>query len=145
MALPRGTDTKNRRWEAAVAPRLCACHGVILAASHEASCGGPCKKFSQFGRLAARPLSLRIASPLAARDTPSNPVTDTLGTLPSGLQHHLLAAVALVQEQVISQRSLLELEAVGDDEAGVDLPPPDPLEQRLHVAVHVTLTGPDRQ
>ncbi len=39
----------------------------------------------------------------------------------------------------------IELEAVSDDEAGVDLTPLSAVEQRLHVALHVALAGFDAE
>jgi hypothetical protein len=46
----------------------------------------------------------------------------------SGLQHDLYAVVLLVQKHVVSFRSILETQAVGDDEAGIDLALLDPFE-----------------
>jgi hypothetical protein len=59
--------------------------------------------------------------------------------IPSHVQHYLLTPVPLIEEHVIPRRRLLQPHPMGDDEARIDLPPFDPLEQWPHVAVHVAL------
>src|SRR5215204_4772868 len=61
------------------------------------------------------------------------------------LEHDLFAVVMLVLEDVVAMRRLLQRQGVSDDEGRVDLPVLNPLQQRLHVALDMTLPGLDRQ
>ena len=58
---------------------------------------------------------------------------------PSRRDEDLDAAVLLVAERLVHLRSLVELDPVGDDEGGVDLPLLDALEQVVGPAVDVGL------
>src|SRR4051812_5191201 len=62
-----------------------------------------------------------------------------------GLQHDLDAVVLLVPERLVCASSVLEREAVRDDERRVDLTPLHPLEQWPHVLVDVRLAHLERQ
>ncbi len=46
-------------------------------------------------------------------------------------------------EELVAERSVRQLQLVGDDEAGVDLAVLDPCQQRPQIAVHVALPGAD--
>ncbi|WP_324273179.1 LysR family transcriptional regulator substrate-binding protein [Blastococcus brunescens] len=59
----------------------------------------------------------------------------------SGLQDHLLAAVGLVLEDAVAVRGLGQGQPVGDHPGRVDLTPLDPVQQRVHVPLHVALAG----
>src|SRR3954453_7081827 len=58
-------------------------------------------------------------------------------------EHDLLAVVLLVAEHRIAFRSVFERHAMRDDETRVYFALLDALEQRFHVAVHVTLSRAD--
>src|SRR5262245_44725377 len=53
------------------------------------------------------------------------------------IQNHFRALLVLLVEDVIPVGSLLERQAMRDDERWIDLVPNDPLQQRPQVAVHV--------
>src|SRR3954451_2978373 len=72
------------------------------------------------------------------------PLTLLVDLLLLRLQHDLLAVVFLVAEHPVAFGRILEGHAMRDDEARVDLAPFHPLEQWLHVAMHVALSGPER-
>ena len=62
-----------------------------------------------------------------------------------GLEHDLHAIVLLVIEDLKSFRSVIKGHAVRDDKARINLALFDSFKQWLHVALHVALTGSDRQ
>src|SRR4051794_37837874 len=82
-----------------------------------------------------------LCSPLLRAVGPEQLLVHCMSTL--RLQHDLLAVVEFVGEHVVALRRPVQRQRVRDDEAGVDLPSLDALEQRLHIALHVTLPGPD--
>ena len=55
------------------------------------------------------------------------------------------AAIFFMQKRVVSLRGVLELYAVGDDEAGIDLSIRNSLEQRLEIMLAMSLPGFDRK
>ena len=61
------------------------------------------------------------------------------------LEHDLFAVVELVLEDVVAVGSLFQRQGMGDDEGGIDVAVLDVLQQRLHVALDMALTGLDRQ
>src|SRR5436305_175657 len=61
------------------------------------------------------------------------------------LQHDLDAVVFLVVEEPVAIGRVIEAQAMRDDEARIDLAVLDAFQQRLHVPMHVTLAGLDRQ
>src|SRR3954447_26164513 len=63
----------------------------------------------------------------------------------SGREDDLLAVVLLVLEDLVALRRIVQRHPVGDDPGRVDLLVLDPLEQGLHVPVHVALPGPERE
>src|SRR5436305_13761078 len=62
-----------------------------------------------------------------------------------GLEDDLLAVVLLVLEDLEAVFRLGERQGVGDDPGRVDLPALDAPQQRLHVPLHVALSGTQRQ
>jgi hypothetical protein len=63
----------------------------------------------------------------------------------SGRKDHLFAAVLLVEEHSVAARHVVEPHTVSDHEAGIDLSPLNPFEQRSHVVLYVALARPDRE
>src|SRR6188474_3837955 len=77
--------------------------------------------------------------PACSRSSPCSPIRTPRSS--SRRENDLFAVVDLVQEHVEAARSLAEREAMGDDEAGVDLSAFDALQKGAQVAVDVALPG----
>ena len=60
------------------------------------------------------------------------------------LEDDLFAVVELVFEDVVAVRSLFQRQGVSNDERWIDSPVLDVLQQWLHVALNMALTGLDR-
>jgi hypothetical protein len=112
--------------------RLCGMrHGLtVKAVANSASPGSICDKVRAHNKApeSLSPLGLRRAGGVALI-----------------LQHDLQAVILLVDENVVSMRSIVELHVVCDDEAGIDLPALNALQQRTQITLDMALSGFDRE
>src|SRR3954453_10118434 len=84
----------------------------------------------------------------AGRPSPNesrSPANERCAAATLRFEHDLHALVLLVLEYLVPFGRLVEPQPVGDDEARVDLALLNPLQQRAHVALRVTLPALDRQ